>query len=473
MALGVVLLAAATRLPTLGLQSFWLDEGYTEHLVHSSFGSMLHAIPRTESTPPVYYVVAWVWTRAFGYSEWGIRSLSALAGILTVAVVYATALRLAGRRAALIAGALTSLSPLLIWFSQEARSYALATLLSTVTLWCLLRFRDRRDVRWLVGWTLSSALGVATHYFVVFVVAAEAAWLLWDRRRDRRVLVAVAVLVAVVGALVPLALAQRGTGHADYIAQGSLGTRLAQVPKQLLVGYASPLQALSTTLAAVIVLAGLGVALICRRDERASTWGAPLAVGLTCILAPVLLALTGVDFLNTRNLLPALPLLLVAVAIWFAVPRRGVLLAAALALVFVAVTVLVDANPRYRRDDWRGASRALGAPTRARVVVISPGSGFLPLELYQRGLRPLSAPVSISELDVVALPPRRTGQGISPAPSPLRDLAPPPGFHLARSFYAPTYTVLRFRAQAPTEATPASIAASHLDLRGFTSWVQR
>ena len=46
------------RLPTLAQQSFWLDEGYTERLVRMSLGGMLRAIPKTESTPPVYYAPA-------------------------------------------------------------------------------------------------------------------------------------------------------------------------------------------------------------------------------------------------------------------------------------------------------------------------------------------------------------------------------------------------------------------------------
>ena len=54
MAGAVTLLAAAIRLPTLAQQSYWLDEGYTVRLVRMSFSGMLHAIPRTESTPPVY-----------------------------------------------------------------------------------------------------------------------------------------------------------------------------------------------------------------------------------------------------------------------------------------------------------------------------------------------------------------------------------------------------------------------------------
>ena len=87
--MALTLLAAVVRLPTLAQQSFWLDEGYTERLVRMSLGAMFRAIPKTESTPPLYYALAWVWTRLFGFSEFGIRSLSAVAGIATIPVAYA------------------------------------------------------------------------------------------------------------------------------------------------------------------------------------------------------------------------------------------------------------------------------------------------------------------------------------------------------------------------------------------------
>jgi Dolichyl-phosphate-mannose-protein mannosyltransferase len=69
-------------------------------------GGMLRAIPQVEATPPLYYVVAWVWARVFGLDEPGIRSLSALAGTATVPVVYLAARELATRRIGLVAAAL-------------------------------------------------------------------------------------------------------------------------------------------------------------------------------------------------------------------------------------------------------------------------------------------------------------------------------------------------------------------------------
>ena len=99
-ALGVVALTAlgaALRFATLDLQSFDFDEAFTVGpVLGGSFGAMLDAIPRTESTPPLYYALAWLWTQAFGVGEVGVRSLSALLGTALVPVAFGTARELGG-----------------------------------------------------------------------------------------------------------------------------------------------------------------------------------------------------------------------------------------------------------------------------------------------------------------------------------------------------------------------------------------
>src|SRR5215218_3444000 len=88
---------AALRFGTIDLQSFWFDESVTARLVRDDLFGMLDRIPGGESTPPLYYVVAWLWTKPFGTGEIGLRSLSALAGTATVPVAYAAAARLVSR----------------------------------------------------------------------------------------------------------------------------------------------------------------------------------------------------------------------------------------------------------------------------------------------------------------------------------------------------------------------------------------
>ncbi len=458
-------LALAIRFSTLSLQSFWLDEAYTEHLVHLGFGAMLSAIPKSESTPPLYYVIAWGQTHVFGYSEFALRSVSALAGAATAAVVYALAARVSGMRAAVIAGLLVTVSPLMVWFSQEARAYSLAALLATASVLCLTIYLDTLDRRWLGAWAATAALGLCTHYFVAFVVLPELAWLVWRHRARREVQLSVGLVVLVALALVPLALAQRGTGHADYIAQGSLTTRTLQVPKQFLIGYASPLQALTGPLAVALVLTGALWPLI--RDRATVSRGAALtlAAGLCCVLAPIALALVGVDFLDTRNMLPALPALIAVAAVGFAAPRSwpwGAAAAGALAVLFAVIVLLVDTNVQYQRTDWRGASAALGPVTRPRVLVVTPGDALLPVQAFERGVTPLLGPVRVSEIDVVGLSPQSTGAGLGTGPRPSSPLPLPPGFHLVGTTYNRVFTVLRFLSATPVTVAPALVARSEI-----------
>lgn len=471
----LTLLAAAVRLPTLATQSFWLDEGYTVRLVRMSLGGMLSTIPRTESTPPLYYVVAWAWTRVFGSSEFGLRSLSAAAGIATVPVAFAAARRLAGLRAAVACGLLLSVSPLMVWFSQEARAYALATLLATGTVLCLIGWLTERRPVWLAGWATCATLGLLTHYFVVFVVLPELVVLWWRARArsDRRPLLAsVPVLIAGL-AVVPLAIAQRGTGHADYIAQGGLGSRILELPKQLLVGYASPAERATALAAAALVLLGMVWPLLANAAARRRA-ALPLFVGLTCVIVPIGLALIGIDFLNTRNLLPALPPLWIGGAIGWAAgrPRRlHDLLLAALAAVFLTIVILVDVNPAYQRDNWRGVADALGRPTVPRAIVVSPGSGLTPLQAYMPRLSLLSRTTPVREIDVVAIPQQVPGAGIGTPPSP-EPLPVPPGFRLVRTVASRTYTVVIYRSPVRTLENAPSLALEHLGTSGWSVLLQ-
>src|SRR4051812_25990601 len=82
--LGLVGMAAVLRFATLDGQSFWDDEAYPAALVRESLPQMLRHIPKTEATPPLYYLLAWGWAKVFGTGEIGLRSLSALIGTATV-----------------------------------------------------------------------------------------------------------------------------------------------------------------------------------------------------------------------------------------------------------------------------------------------------------------------------------------------------------------------------------------------------
>src|SRR4051794_10344275 len=201
---GLTVLAALLRFLTLGAQSYHHDEIVTaSRVLRDGFGHAMDAVGFSESAPPLYYAIAWAWTQLTGTGEFGLRSISALAGVATVPVAYLIGLELRGRRAGLLAAALVAVNPMLLWYSQEARAYALFVLLCAVSLLFTVRVLRRGRRRDVLTWGVVSGLALATHYFAVFPLVAEVVWLL--RRRRRESLPGFAVLAGFGLALAPLA----------------------------------------------------------------------------------------------------------------------------------------------------------------------------------------------------------------------------------------------------------------------------
>jgi predicted membrane-bound mannosyltransferase len=372
----LIAIAALVRLVALGTQSFWSDEAITALLVRRDFGSLLSGIADTESTPPLYYVAAWLWAKVAGTDEVGLRSLSVVFGVLAVPVAYGAARALVSSRAAFIAGVLVAVNPLLVWYSQEARAYSLLVLLCGISFWAFVVARESGSGRALACWWLASSLAIATHYFAVLVVAVMAGWLLASR--TPRAWLAVAGVGGALLALAPLALAQRSGGHAEYIADSALTSRLVNLTKQFLAGRDAPRdQAIAVLVAAIVALAL--VALVRSRD-RTSLHGA--LVGAIVGGVPVVLSLAlipfGADYVNTQNSLGSVVPLTVAVAIAFAAVRRrgaGAVGVAAVCVLWLAVTWGIARDPAFQRADWRAAFAAATAgdePARGRLFVVGP-----------------------------------------------------------------------------------------------------
>jgi mannosyltransferase len=375
---GLTALAAVLRFSTLGLQSYHHDEIVTaSRILRDGFWHAMSAVGFSESAPPLYYALAWLWTQMTGTGEFGLRSISALAGVATVPVAYLVAVELRGHRAGIAAAALVAVNPMLLWYSQEARAYALFALLTSVSLLYFVRALDRGRRRDFTGWGIASALALATHYFAVFPIAAEALWLL--RRRGRASFRGLWI-VALTGALLaPLAIHQMSIGHAEWIGNLTLFHRIWEAGVTFMVGetgdiVARPEHPLLALAPALLVVATL--ALLLRRGERGErrAAGVPLAISAAAIGIPVLLALAspGKDYVLARNLMPALVPLLVAVAVAVTLRgarRRGLVLGGALVAYSLGFCVWAGLSPALQRPDWRAVAAKLGEPATPRAIV--------------------------------------------------------------------------------------------------------
>jgi mannosyltransferase len=473
-AAALTVLAAVLRFYRLGHQGFWFDEANTALLVHFSPGKMLGLIPQTESTPPLYYCVAWVWARVFGYGEAPLRSLSAVCGVLLVPVLYATGARLISRRAGVVVAALATCSPLLIWYSQEARSYSMLALLCGVSVLAFANARVSPTPRALAVWVVASALALATHYYALLAVVPEAVWLLVSHRRRRPAQVAFA-LVALCGlGLVPLAISQHGTGRGNWISHAPFGRRLGQLVPQFAAGFDGPAHGVFEPVSIAIVVLAL-VALFASRPRDAARRGALVAGGLALagFLLSLLLVAFGFDDLLTRNMLGLWPAASLLVAGGLAGGRgRARWLGVGAAVVLCAMGLVSALGVAFNRDlqrpDWRVVASALGhrAPAGGRAILIQHYRDLLPLSLYEPGLKFWLGrkAIRVRELDVVSFTSPVSagfcwwGSACNLWPSHMQASYPLPGLHPVSERHALQFTILRLVAPHPVRLTPGEVS---------------
>jgi hypothetical protein len=451
--------AACVRFATIDVQSYWFDEALTAKLLAMPFGDMLSSIPDTELTPPLYYVLAWPWAHVVGTQEAALRSLSALFGIAVVPVAYLAGRELVSQAAGLVAAALVAFNPLLVWYSQEARPYSLLVLLCALSLLFFSRALRRREGRDLWWWALMSALALLTHYFAAFLVVPEGLWLAWVWRPRLPAVLAGAVVAAVGAALIPLAAHERSKIGTGYIEGLSLRRRAIGVPEDFLTGLVVKFDdAWEQVLEAfVLVVAAVGCWFAWKRARPGA-----LTVGALALVAagvPLLLALAGEDYLNTRNVIAACLPFLIVLAAGYASARKAVAVTAVVALgaVGIAATTVIAADADYHRSDFRGAAEALGPAHGPRAVVVPAVAGEIAFPRYLHGLARMP-PAGTAVAEVALITPRSSKLGgKASARPPVPPVLPRP-FRLTERRYAQTYTLVRYRAPRPVVVTPAVLA---------------
>ncbi|HWC02040.1 MAG TPA: glycosyltransferase family 39 protein [Methylomirabilota bacterium] len=165
LALAAILAAsAAVRFVALGAEDLWLDEARTVAVAQHEWLDLVGALAQ-DNKPPLYYAAVHAWLRGFGESEAALRSLSALFGVLTVALCFAFGRDLLGTRGAIVAAMLVGLTPVAVHYSREGRNYAMLMFFVLLTTWSLHRALTlAADWR---RWALYAAAllaSVATHY---------------------------------------------------------------------------------------------------------------------------------------------------------------------------------------------------------------------------------------------------------------------------------------------------------------------
>jgi hypothetical protein len=199
--IGAITVAVGTfllvRLPGLPPHE---DEALPLLVGRGSLGRLFDTVLDQRGGAPLHFLLAWVVAHAGGGLD-TMRLLSALFATASIPAIAALANRLAGRGAALAAGALAATSWVLLFHGMFARMYSLFLLLSTLSYLALLHALDRGGRRAWLAWAVTMLLTIGAHPYGALVLASQALYVVLTRSRIRQAAIAFACVVAVAAPL--------------------------------------------------------------------------------------------------------------------------------------------------------------------------------------------------------------------------------------------------------------------------------
>ncbi len=299
LSLAIIMVAWTLRVYHLGTQSLWVDEGFSYDVARQGIRAIFAILPAEDRHPPLHYLLLWATMRVAGTSEFSLRFLSAGSAILAIPLTLTLGRRLGGRTVGFTAAALLAISPFHVWYSQEARMYALLATLSLASFYCWLRV-VAGDRRWAWGYVLATMAALYTHYYAVFILPGEvvAALLLgkWHQHARRWLILVAISPIAFAPWLLDVWQQYQRAPHGYQPDQG-LPATLAKIATTYVTGEYTALD--PRLLALVAVLALLGVLPLTRPRELTgvtlAAWllAAPLGAFLFSALAAVDIRATG------------------------------------------------------------------------------------------------------------------------------------------------------------------------------------
>ena len=172
----IILLGFFLRILNLR-QSFWLDEAAQMIESIRPLSDQLHI--RADFQPPLYHILLHFWIQ-YSNSEIWARMLSVLFGVMSILVSYKLLQLIIPKKAALLSAFLFALNPFHIWYSQEVRPYALATLLGIMSTYMLIKKNFG-------GYIVSAAAFLYTTYLAPFLFITHGLYCLiylkdWTRK---------------------------------------------------------------------------------------------------------------------------------------------------------------------------------------------------------------------------------------------------------------------------------------------------
>src|SRR5271154_1503883 len=185
--LAIFLLGTALRFLYLGRQSLWVDEGFSWFAQQLTLRGELR-LSFQDVHPPLYYYLLKASLWILPDTTFGMRFISVLFSVATLAVMMTFVYRRWGHRAACYVGLLAAVSPFDIYYAQEARMYTLLCFLFVLAFVELVEALDGKPAH-LFGWVAATTGLAWTHAYGFLAASLQIGFFVvywsWQRLRGR------------------------------------------------------------------------------------------------------------------------------------------------------------------------------------------------------------------------------------------------------------------------------------------------
>lgn len=166
-------------------QSIWFDEGYSILLAKSKVSELI-SLTAVDAHPPFYYLLLKFWGEIFGYSEFALRSLSALLASGVAVGALAIVKKLFGTKIVIFVVPFVVFAPFILRYGYEIRMYALASLIGVVATYALICAKQSNDKKWWAVYAVLVALGMYTLYMTIAIWLTHFIWLVWSSLKNKQ-----------------------------------------------------------------------------------------------------------------------------------------------------------------------------------------------------------------------------------------------------------------------------------------------
>jgi len=168
---GLTVIGAFLRLYNIGFNSLWLDEATTYNISINTIAGIWQTMVSGEFNPPLFYWIEHVMLM-FGNNETILRLVPAVAGILTIPLVYLVASEFLDRNLGIISAAAFTFSPFLLYYSQEARAYSLMMFFVAFAMVFYLKAMKSGNLHEWALFGVLSALAFWAHFYALVIIGA-------------------------------------------------------------------------------------------------------------------------------------------------------------------------------------------------------------------------------------------------------------------------------------------------------------